>query len=159
MRIGELAKISGLAPSRIRFYEASGLITSVARKANGYRDYAPDTQWVLQIITGAQAAGFSLEEIRQLMPMNASGWQHDQLLSGLKRKVDEIEVLQQRLAQNKEQLLRAIKGIEDKPAGMACADNAQRLIHRLREDGVASAPDKQPAAATRKANARQASRA
>lgn len=159
MRIGELAKISGLAPSRIRFYEASGLITSVARKANGYRDYAPDTQWILQIITGAQAAGFSLEEIRQLMPMNASGWQHDQLLSGLKRKVDEIEVLQQRLAQNKEQLLRAIKGIEDKPAGMACADNAQRLIHRLREDGVASVPDKQPAAAARKANARQASRA
>jgi DNA-binding transcriptional MerR regulator len=33
MRIGELAKISGLAPSRIRFYEASGLIRSVARKA------------------------------------------------------------------------------------------------------------------------------
>ncbi|EPA93921.1 HTH-type transcriptional regulator CueR [compost metagenome] len=46
MRIGELAKISGLAPSRIRFYEASGLIKSVARKANGYRDYAPDTEWV-----------------------------------------------------------------------------------------------------------------
>ena len=82
MRIGELAKISGLAPSRIRFYEASGLIKSVERKANGYRDYAPDTQWVLEIITGAQAAGFSLEEIRQLMPMNASGWQHEELLSG-----------------------------------------------------------------------------
>jgi DNA-binding transcriptional MerR regulator len=158
MRIGELAKISGLAPSRIRFYEASGLITSVARKANGYRDYAP-TQWVLHIITGAQAAGFSLEEIRQLMPMNANGWQHDQLLSGLKQKVDEIEVLQQRLAQNKEQLLLVIKGIEGKPAGMACADNAQRLIQRLCEEGVASAPDKQPAAAARKANARQASRA
>lgn len=159
MRIGELAKISGLAPSRIRFYEASGLITSVARKANGYRDYAPDTQWVLHIITGAQAAGFSLEEIRQLMPMKASGWQHDQLLSGLKQKVEEIEVLQQRLAQNKEQLLLVIKGIEGKPAGMACADNAQRLIQRLCEDGVASAPAKQPAAAARKANARQASRA
>lgn len=64
MRIGELAKISGLAPSRIRFYEASGLIKSVERKANGYRDYAPDTEWVLEIITGAQAAGFSLDEIR-----------------------------------------------------------------------------------------------
>jgi DNA-binding transcriptional MerR regulator len=94
MRIGELAKISGLAPSRIRFYEASGLIRSVARKANGYRDYAPDTEWVLEIITGAQAAGFSLEEIRQLMPMNAGGWQHDELLGGLRQKVEEIEVLQ-----------------------------------------------------------------
>lgn len=39
MRIGELAKISGLAPSRIRLYEASGLIKSVGRKANGYREH------------------------------------------------------------------------------------------------------------------------
>lgn len=157
MKIGELAKISGLAPSRIRFYEASGLIKSVERKANGYRDYAPDTEWVLEIITGAQAAGFSLEEIRQLMPMNASGWQHDQLLSGLKQKVEEIEVLQQRLAQNKEQLLLVIKGIEGKPVGMACADNAQLLINRLREEGVAPASVKRATGAARKKTTRQAS--
>ena len=138
MRIGELAKISGLAPSRIRFYEASGLIKSVARKANGYRDYAPDTEWVLEIITGAQAAGFSVEEIRQLLPMNAKAWQHDEVVSALKRKVVEIEILQQRLAQNKAQLLLVIEGVESKPEGMGCADNTQLLLHRLREDGVAS---------------------
>ncbi|MNX78521.1 HTH-type transcriptional regulator CueR [compost metagenome] len=140
MRIGELAKISGLAPSRIRFYEASGLIKSVGRKANGYRDYAPDTEWVLEIITGAQAAGFSLEEIRQLLPMNANGWRHEELLSGLKRKVEEIEVLQQRLALNKAQLLLVIEGVESKPEGMGCVDNTQLLLHRLREEGVAVAP-------------------
>ena len=159
MRIGELAKISGLAPSRIRFYEASGLIKSVERKANGYRDYAPDTQWVLEIITGAQAAGFSLEEIRQLMPMNASGWQHEELLSGLKQKVQEIEVLQQRLAQNKAQLLLVIKGIEGKPEGMACADNAQLLLHRLRDEGVTATSGRRDAVSTRKKTARQVSEA
>ncbi|EJM72791.1 MerR family transcriptional regulator [Pseudomonas sp. GM55] len=157
MRIGELAKISGLAPSRIRFYEASGLISSVERKANGYRDYAPDTEWVLELITGAQAAGFSLEEIRQLMPMNTSGWQHDELLSGLKQKVEEIGVLQQRLAQNKAQLLLVIKGIEGKPEGMACADNAQLLINRLREEGVVHASGKRAATSSTRKNARQAS--
>jgi len=159
MRIGELAKISGLAPSRIRFYEASGLIRSVARKANGYRDYAPDTEWVLEIITGAQAAGFSLDEIRQLMPMNANGWQHEQLLSGLKQKVAEIEVLQQRLARNKQQLLQVIKGIEGKPEGMACADNAQLLINRLREEGAAGASGKSAAGVVKKTTARRASQA
>lgn len=160
MRIGELAKISGLAPSRIRFYEASSLIRSVARKANGYRDYAPDTEWVLEIITGAQAAGFSLDEIRQLMPMNANGWQHDQLLGGLKQKVAEIEVLQQRLARNKQQLLQVIKGIESKPEGMACADNAQLLINRLREEGAAGASGKGAGAmAAKKTTARRASQA
>ncbi|WAB96143.1 MULTISPECIES: MerR family transcriptional regulator [Pseudomonas] len=157
MRIGELAKISGLTPSRIRFYEASGLISSVERKANGYRDYAPDTEWVLELITGAQAAGFSLQQIRQLMPMYASGWRHDELLSGLKQKVEEITVLEQRLAQNKAQLLLVIKGIEDKPEGMACADNAQMLINRLREEGVGQASGKPAVKSSTRKNARQAS--
>jgi DNA-binding transcriptional MerR regulator len=138
MKIGELAKISGLAPSRIRFYEASGLIKSVGRKANGYRDYAPETEWILQIITGAQSAGFSLEEIRQLLPVNAQDWQHEEMLVGLKRKVEEIEILQQRLAHNKAQLLRVIHGIESKPADVGCADNAQLLISQMREDKAAT---------------------
>ncbi|MBH3509143.1 MerR family DNA-binding transcriptional regulator, partial [Pseudomonas aeruginosa] len=50
MKIGELAKLTGLATSRIRFYEASGLIRS-QRKANGYRDYAADTVWILELVT------------------------------------------------------------------------------------------------------------
>lgn len=138
MRIGELSKITGLAPSRIRFYEASGLIRTVGRKANGYRDYTDDAVWVLEMITSAQAAGFSLEEIRQLLPVNASGWQHGELLDGLKRKVEEIDLLQQRLARNKEQLLLVIDGIESKPEGMPCVDNTQRVLDRLREDIAAS---------------------
>lgn len=144
MRIGELAKLSGLAPSRIRFYEASGLINSVERKANGYRDYAPETLVILEIITGAQSAGFSLEEICPLLPLNASGWQHGELLEGLRRKVGEIEVLQKRLEQNKAQLLVAIEGIESKPEGMQCADNTQRVLERLRQEGsVTMRPRKQ----------------
>ncbi|KIY42232.1 MerR family transcriptional regulator [Pseudomonas sp. 10-1B] len=134
MRIGELAKLTGLAPSRIRFYEASGLIQSVERKANGYRDYSEDAVWMLEMITSAQAAGFSLEEIRNLLPVSANGWRHDELLFGLKRKVEEIEALQQRLARNKEQLLMVIEGIESKPEGMPCADNSQRVLDRLREE-------------------------
>ncbi|MHC6225809.1 MerR family transcriptional regulator [Pseudomonas sp. X10] len=134
MRIGELAKITGLAPSRIRFYEASGLIQSVERKANGYRDYSEEAVWMLELITSAQAAGFSLEEIRQLLPLSSNGWRHDELLHGLKRKVEEIEVLQQRLARNKEQLLVVIEGIESKPEGMPCVDNSQRVLERLREE-------------------------
>ncbi|MGC5698584.1 MerR family transcriptional regulator [Pseudomonas sp. NFXW11] len=132
MRIGELAKITGLAPSRIRFYEASGLIHSVARKANGYRDYADDAVWVLELITSAQATGFSLEEIRHLLPLGSKGWQHEELVSGLKRKVEEIDALQQRLARNKEQLLLVIDSIEGKPEGVPCLDNTQRVLERLR---------------------------
>lgn len=135
MKIGELAKLSGLTASRIRFYESSGLIRSVERKANGYRDYGPEAVWILEIIAGAQNAGFSLEEIRNLLPVSSDAWRHDELLESLKRKVGEIEMLQKRLEQNKAQLLVVIEGIETKPEGLLCSENTQRLLDRLREDG------------------------
>jgi DNA-binding transcriptional MerR regulator len=58
LRIGELARRSGLSTSRIRFYEAKGLINVVSRKANGYREYAADALIILGIIVGAQQTGF-----------------------------------------------------------------------------------------------------
>lgn len=133
MKIGELAARSGLAPSRIRFYESSGLI-SAQRQANGYREYAEQTVQILDIITGAQQSGFSLEEIRRLLPSSEQqGWPHDELLVSLQRKVGEIEVMQQRLAQNKAHLLSIIAGIEGRPEGMSCQVNAERVLANLRE--------------------------
>ncbi|WP_244750388.1 MerR family DNA-binding transcriptional regulator [Pseudomonas aeruginosa] len=129
MKIGELAKLTGLATSRIRFYEASGLIRS-QRKANGYRDYAADTVWILELVTGAPGAGFA-----RLLPSGDGAWQHGELLEGLRRKVAEIEALQRRLEQNKAQLLVAIESIENKPDGLQCTENTQRVLERLREEG------------------------
>jgi DNA-binding transcriptional MerR regulator len=134
MKIGELAKHSGLAPSRIRFYEASGLIRGVARQENGYREYGPEALWTLDIITTAQSAGFSLDEIRKLLPSAQDNtWQHAELLDSLERKVAEIEVLQQRLARNKAQLLMVIETVKSRPEDLACADRAQWVLGRLRE--------------------------
>ncbi|HUE92530.1 MerR family transcriptional regulator [Pseudomonas sp.] len=133
MKIGELATRSGLAASRIRFYEASGLINA-QRQANGYRAYPEQALHTLGIISCAQQAGFSLEEIRRLLPdANRQGGAHDEMLSSLQRKIAEIEVMQQRLAQNKAQLLNIIATIESKPEGMACSDNAERVLANLRD--------------------------
>eukprot|EP01030_Chromulinospumella_sphaerica_P010618 gene10618-10428_t len=63
MKIGELARQTGLAPSAIRFYEAQGLLKGVKRLSNGYRDYPPQTATLLSILNGAQRAGFTLDEI------------------------------------------------------------------------------------------------
>lgn len=142
MRIGELAKRSGLTASRIRFYEASGLIKGVERKANGYREYGQETLSVLEIITGAQAAGFSLEEVGQLLPVEPQVWQHTELLEGLKRKVEEIELLQRRLEQSRARLLVAIDSIEKGPEGQTCADRTQWVLDRVRKEGVEPAPER-----------------
>lgn len=132
MKIGELATRSGLAASRIRFYEASGLI-SAQRQANGYRRYPEQAVHTLGIISCAQQAGFSLEEIRRLLPQaDSPGVGHAELLASLQRKVDEIAAMQQRLAQNKAQLLSIIASIENKPEGMPCTENAERVLADLR---------------------------
>lgn len=138
MKIGELAERTGLAASRIRFYEASGLIGPVMRRANGYRDYPPETASVLEMIDSAQRAGFSLEQIRHLLPIGDARWDHGELLLALRAKVAEIEALQQRLRQNRARLLAAIDGIERRPAGIDCEDNKKRVLDRLRSQGIVS---------------------
>jgi len=134
MKIGELARQSGLAPSRIRFYEASGLIRGVERKENGYREYGAEALWTLEIITTAQSAGFSLDEIRNLLPNEQAHWQHDELLGSLERKLVEIEALQKRLEQNKAQLLVVIEGVKNRPEELACSDRAQWVLGQLRQE-------------------------
>lgn len=134
MKIGELARLSGLAPSRIRFYEASGLIAPARRLANGYRAYPPETLDLLEIIRSAQQTGFSLEEIRSLLPhSNSIENGHGELVAGLRRKVAEIEAMEQQLRQNRLRLLEVIDGIENKPEGMGCAANAERMLAEMRE--------------------------
>ena len=132
MRIGELAKRSGLNASRIRFYEAHGLLSAAPRGANGYRQYGPQALLSLEIIRSAQQAGFSLDEIRPLLPQGQQGWAQEQLLTGLKRKLQDIEGLQARLSSNRAQLLSVIESIEAGAQGLPCAENAQRLMAQLR---------------------------
>ncbi|MFZ6044577.1 MerR family transcriptional regulator [Pseudomonas sp. CR3202] len=133
MKIGELSKRSGLAASRIRFYEAKGLLSSVARKANGYREYPAETLLMLDIITGAQSAGFSLDEIRGLLPVGLEEWKQDELLEALQGKVADIEAMERKLALSKANLLTLIRHIREKPEGVSCFDNAKRIMEGLND--------------------------
>lgn len=131
MNIGELAKRTGLTNSRIRFYESAGLLHAVERRPNGYRSYPPEAALVLELIATAQKAGFSLDEIRTLLPPDLAQWKHDALIEALRRKVADIEALQVRLKQSKAQLVVLIKDIEAKPDNVDCATNAQRLLSKM----------------------------
>jgi DNA-binding transcriptional MerR regulator len=132
MKIGELARLSGVAASRIRFYEASGLLRPAERQVNGYREYAPDALTRLQIILRAQGAGFTLEEIRALLPLDLDKWQHDALVQGLARKIDEIEQLERRLAQNKAGLLALLREIGERAEDGDCTGKAREVLDRMR---------------------------
>lgn len=131
MRIGDLAKLSGVAASAIRFYESKGLLKSIPRKSNGYREYPDDAVFLLTIITNAQQAGFSLDEIKQILPPTLSNWQHDKLVNVLTKKIEDVEKLEQKLKDSKASLKKILKAVQEKPADLACADNAKQLLKKL----------------------------
>ena len=136
MKIGELARLTGLAASRIRFYEDAGLLVA-QRQANGYRDYPEQAVLLLELITGAQRAGFSLEEIRALLPPDMGQWQHEALIAMLQQKVADIEALQLRLAESRAHLLALIEDIQARPEGIDCAANSRRVLERVKRGELA----------------------
>ena len=131
MNIGELAKRTGLNPSPIRLYEQSGLLRAAQRGANNYRTYPPEMVQVLELITLAQDAGFSLEEIRALLPAGLEHWEHDTLTTLLRRKISDIAMQEQKLAHDRSQLTQLLQEIEAKPADMDCAANARRVLVKI----------------------------
>ncbi|MFZ6774277.1 MerR family transcriptional regulator [Undibacterium sp. SXout7W] len=135
MKIGELAQRSGIPASTIRFYETKGLLKAVSRQSNGYRDYPLEAVALLAIINDAQKAGFSLEEIKQVLPEDISSWRHDELMAALKKKITDIESLEVRLAQNKAHLRSLIQLIDSRPEDLDCKDNAVRVMTSI---GIAS---------------------
>ena len=71
--IGRLAKLSGVKPDTIRFYERSGLLPKPSRMASGYRIYDDAALNQVRFIRKAQSLGFSLDEIRRIMSLRGQG--------------------------------------------------------------------------------------
>jgi MerR family transcriptional regulator, redox-sensitive transcriptional activator SoxR len=66
LAIGEVAQRAGMTASRIRYYEARGLLMPPGR-VSGKRRYGSDVLRRLAIIDAAQRVGFGLDEIRDLL--------------------------------------------------------------------------------------------
>jgi DNA-binding transcriptional MerR regulator len=73
MRIGELAKAVGAGVDAIRFYERTSLLPDPGRASSGNRDYPPTAVDRIEFIRAAQAAGFSLAEIREILAIRDAG--------------------------------------------------------------------------------------
>jgi DNA-binding transcriptional MerR regulator len=73
MKIGELAKLTQTTTKTIRFYESYGLLPAPARSASGYRDYDPEMVDRMRFIHRGQAAGLTLQSVRQILAIHDSG--------------------------------------------------------------------------------------
>lgn len=70
VRIGVLARQADVATETLRYYERLGLISPVGRSAGNYRLYGAEARHRLNFIRRAQALGFSLEDISELMSLH-----------------------------------------------------------------------------------------
>jgi len=105
MKIGELATQGAVTAKTIRFYEDAGLLPPPARTLSGYRDYATETIDRLAFIRQSQAAGLSLQQIKQILAITDRGdapcTHVRQLLStrldGVRAQIAELITLETRL--------------------------------------------------------------
>jgi DNA-binding transcriptional MerR regulator len=67
LRIGDLAARSGVSVDALRYYERRGLIQPTGRRPSGYREYPPEAVALVRFIKRAQALGFTLAEVDELV--------------------------------------------------------------------------------------------
>jgi DNA-binding transcriptional MerR regulator len=99
VRIGELARRAGTTAKTLRFYEDEGLLPEPARTPSGYRDYGADAVGRVAFIRAAQAAGFTLRQIGQILSIRDGGQppcEHvgqliDQRLDEVAQRIAELE--------------------------------------------------------------------
>ncbi len=73
MRIGEIAGQAGVPAKTIRFWEDQRLLPPPVRTPADYRDYDPGVLDRLAFIRHAQAAGLTLDAIRQVLEIRDGG--------------------------------------------------------------------------------------
>jgi MerR family transcriptional regulator, copper efflux regulator len=81
MKIGEIARRSGIGIETIRYYEREGLLQEPQRRPSGYRQYDEATLERLDYIRRAKELGFTLSEIRELLELSFAahkGYEHIQ---------------------------------------------------------------------------------
>jgi DNA-binding transcriptional MerR regulator len=92
LKIGEVSKRSGVGVEALRFYERGGLLDSPARTFSGYRVYGEEVLERLEFIKRAQALGFSLDEIRQIVDDARKGQSPcDEVREIVRRRMEELD--------------------------------------------------------------------
>lgn len=92
MKIGDLARATGVKVVTIRHYEKSGLLPLPVRDAGNYRTYNADAVKRVRFIRRCRGLGFSLEQIRDLLELSSQAGQSSRsAIGGIDAYLGEVE--------------------------------------------------------------------
>lgn len=92
MLAGEAAEELGVGVQTLHFYEQQGLIPRPPRSASGYRLYTPEIVERVRFIRKAQALGFSLDEIKEILGLAKRGTSPcGRVQAALREKLGEVD--------------------------------------------------------------------
>ena len=143
LRIGEVAEATGISVEALRFYERRGLLGRPARTASGYRAYDEAVLERLAFIKRAQAIGFSLDEIAEILEMRGQGQAPCvEVREAARRKLAELDVRLRELRRYRSELARTLadwdeRGIDE---GQFCGLIEHSHIHAPANAHLAHAP-------------------
>ncbi len=104
LKIGKVSNRTGVAVGALRYYEELGLLAS-RRGSNGYRYYSPTAVRQVLFVKKAQALGFSLEEIGEVLTVHKKGNVPCELVrSLLQEKIEKLAVQIQSMTEFKSEL-------------------------------------------------------
>jgi len=109
LSIGEVADLSGVPASTLRYYEKVGLLPPAERKG-GQRRYSPTILFRIRVVKAAQKAGFQVSEIMTLVEgfdSNVTPSERWRQMAESKRR--ELEVKQRELILMQEVLDRGLQ--------------------------------------------------
>ncbi len=134
MRIGELAKRSGVPPRTIRYYESIDLLAAPPRSDGGYRLYDDAALLRLDFIRKAQGLGLSLAEAREIARLRDGGAEPcAHMLTLLDRQIERVDHARDRL----DSFMGELRRIKREAKGRAGARGAVcRIVDHARVIGI-----------------------
>ena len=73
LKIGEMARRTGVTAKAIRFYERKGVLPPAERAPNGYRLYDGEAVAMVQFVKQASGLGLTLGEIKEIVAIRQGG--------------------------------------------------------------------------------------
>jgi DNA-binding transcriptional MerR regulator len=118
VKIGQVARETGVSIDTIRFYERRGVLPAAERRPSGYRMFTEATVERIRMARGLQNMGFTLDEvIDALHTHDAGGATCDSERWRLEAVVDRIDA---RIAELRQARRNAMAILDECQAGRCC---------------------------------------